>query len=112
MTATNDTLLFKGVKLADVRLAKCCFNKAGRVRADGTRAMSQGDGTVCHTRRLDDGRTLEAQCQLFDCGYTKCVKLRLSQRGADVMGGVLYAKNCTKKSDHVVSADVDASDRS
>ena len=66
MAVTNDTLLFKGVKLADVRLAKCCFNKAGRVRADGTRAMSQGDGAVCHARRLDDGNALEVQCQLFD----------------------------------------------
>ncbi len=110
MTATNDVILFKGVKLADVRLAKCCFNKAGRVRADGTRAMSQGDGSICHTRRLDDGRTLEAQCQLFDCGYTKCVKLCLSQRGDDVTGRVLYAKYCTKKNGDVVGADFDVLD--
>ena len=111
MTATNDTLLFKGVKLADVRLAKCCFNKAGRVRADGTRAMSQGDGSVCHARRLDDGKSLEAQCQLFDCGYTKCVKLRLAQRGDDVTGRILYAKYCTKKNADVVGADFDTLDK-
>ena len=111
MTATNDTVLFTGVKLADVRLAKCGFNKAGRVRADGTRAMSQGDGTVCHARRLDDGRTLEVQCQLFDCGYTKCVKLRLSQRGNDVTGRILYAKYCTKRGfSDVVGADFDVLD--
>ncbi len=111
MTATNDIVLFKGVKLADVRLAKCCFNKARRVRADGTRAMSQGDGSICHARRLDDGRTLEAQCQLFDCGYTKCVKLRLSQRGDDVTGRILYAKYCTKKNADVVGADFDTFDK-
>ena len=111
MTATNETVLFTGVKLADVRLAKCGFNKAGRVRADGTRAMSQGDGTVCHARRLDDGRTLEVQCQLFDCGYTKCVKLRLSQRGNDVTGRILYAKYCTKRGfSDVVGADFDVLD--
>ena len=111
MTATNDVILFKGVKLADVRLAKCCFNKAQRVRADGTRAMSQGDGSICHARRLDDGKALEAQCQLFDCGYTKCVKLRLSQRGNDVTGRILYAKYCTKKNADVVGADFDALDK-
>ena len=111
MTATNDTLLFKDVKLADVRIAKCCFNKAGRVRADGTRTMSQGDGSVCHVRRLDDGNAMEAQCQLFDCGYTKCVKLRLSQRGDDVTGRILYAKYCTKKNADVVGADFDALDK-
>ena len=111
MTATNDIVLFKNVSLADHRLAKCWFNKAGRVRADGTRAMSQGDGAVCHTRRLDDGRTLEAQCQLFDCGYTKCVKLRLSQRGDDVTGRLLYAKYCTKKNGDVVGADFDTFDK-
>ena len=110
MTATNDTLLFKGVKLADVRLAKCCFNKAQRVRADGTRAMSQGEGAVCHARRLDGGKALEAQCQLFDCGYTKCVKLRLSQRGDDVTGRILYARYCTKKGSDVVGADFDSLD--
>ena len=111
MTATNDTLLFKGVKLADVRLAKCWFNKAGRVRADGTRAMSQGEGSICHVRRLDDGNALEAQCQLFDCGYTKCVKLRLSQRGDDVTGRILYAKYCTKRGfSDVVGADFDVLD--
>ncbi len=111
MTATNDVILFKGVKLADVRLAKCCFNKAGRVRADGTRAMSQGDGSICHAHRLDGGKALEAQCQLFDCGYTKCVKLRLSQRGDDVTGRILYAKYCTKKNADVVGADFDTFDK-
>ena len=110
MTATNDVILFKGVKLADVRLAKCCFNKAQRVRADGTRAMSQGEGAVCHARRLDGGKALEAQCQLFDCGYTKCVKLRLSQRGDDVTGRILYAKYCTKRNGDVVGADFDVLD--
>ena len=111
MTATNDIVLFKDVKLANVRLAKCCFNKAGRVRADGTRAMSQGEGSVCHVRRLDDGNALEAQCQLFDCGYTKCVKLRLSQRGDDVTGRILYAKYCTKRGlADVVGADFDVLD--
>ena len=86
MTATNDIVLFKGAKLAEARLAKCWFNKAGRVRVDGSRAMSQGAGSVCHVHRRDDGNVLEAQCQLFDCGYTKCVKLRLAQRGDDEIG--------------------------
>lgn len=111
MTATNDIVLFRNVSLADHRLAKCWFNKAGRVRADGTRAMSQGEGSVCHARRLDDGRTLEAQCQLFDCGYTKCVKLRLSQRGNDVTGRIFYAKYCTKKNADVVGTDFDTFDK-
>ena len=75
MTETNDILLFKGASLAELRLSRCWFNKAGRVRADGTRAMSQGEGSVCHVHRLDGGSVLEAQCQLFDSGFTKCVKL-------------------------------------
>ena len=110
MTATNDIVLFKNVSLADHRLAKCWFNKAGRVRVDGTRAMSQGEGAVCHARRLDGGKALEAQCQLFDCGYTKCVKLRLAQRGDDVTGRILYARYCTKKGSDVVGADFDSLD--
>ncbi len=107
MTATNDIVLFKGAKLAEARLAKCWFNKAERVRVDGSRAMSQGAGSVCHVHRRDDGNVLEAQCQLFDCGYTKCVKLRLAQRGDDVTGRVLYAKYCTNKNADVVGADFD-----
>lgn len=111
MTATNDIVLFKNVSLANHRLAKCWFNKAGRVRADGTRAMSQGEGSICHVRRLDDGNVLEAQCQLFDCGYSKCVKLRLSQRDDDVTGRILYAKYCTKRGfADVVGADFDVLD--
>jgi hypothetical protein len=54
---------------------------------------------------------LEAQCQLFDCGYTKCVKLRLSQHGDDVTGRILYAKYCTKKNADVVGADFDVLDK-
>lgn len=111
MSTADDIVLFKGATLAESRLARCWFNKSGRVRADGTRAMSQGEGSVCHARRLDDGNALEAQCQLFDCGYTKCVKLRLSQRGDDVTGRILYAKYCTKKNADVVGADFDTFDK-
>ena len=107
MTETNDILLFKGVSLAELRLSRCWFNKAGRVRADGTRAMSQGEGSVCHVHRLDGGNVLEAQCQLFDSGFTKCVKLRLAQKGADIVGRVLYARYCTSRSD-VVGANFDS----
>ncbi|MBP5509444.1 MAG: hypothetical protein J6Z49_00830 [Kiritimatiellae bacterium] len=96
MTETNDIVLFKGVSLANHRLARCWFNKAGRVRADGTRAMSVGEGNICHVRRTDGGRVLEAQCQVFDCRLTKCVKLRLAQKGNDVVGRVLYARYCTE----------------
>ncbi len=106
MTETNDILLFKGASLAELRLSRCWFNKAGRVRADGTRAMSQGEGSVCHVHRLDGGNVLEAQCQLFDSGFTKCVKLRLAQKGTDIVGRVLYARYCTSRSD-VVGANFD-----
>lgn len=107
MTATNNTVLFKGAKLAESRLAKCWFNKAERVREDGTRAMSQGEGTVCHVHRKKNGNILEAQCQLFDSGYTKCVKVRLAQSGDDVTGRILYAKYCTNKNADVTGADFD-----
>ena len=107
MTTTGDTVLFKGAKLAVMRPAQCWFNKAGRVREDGTRAMSQGEGSVCHVRRHDDGNVLEVQCQLFDSGYTKCVKLRLAQRGDDVTGRILYAKYCMNRKADVVGADFD-----
>ena len=107
MTETNDILLFKGASLAELRLSRCWFNKAGRVRADGTRAMSQGEGSVCHVHRLDGGNVLEAQCQLFDSGFTKCVKLRLAQKGADIVGRVLYARYCTSRND-VVGANFDS----
>lgn len=107
MTATNNTVLFKGAKLAEARLAKCWFNKAERVREDGTRAMSQGEGTVCHVHRKNNGNILEAQCQLFDSGYTKCVKVRLAQSGDDVTGRILYAKYCTNKNADVTGADFD-----
>lgn len=107
MAETNDIVLFKGASLAELRPSRCWFNRAGRVRADGSRAMSQGEGSVCHVHRFDGGNVLEAQCQLFDSGFTKCVKLRLVQKGADVVGRVLYARYCTSRSD-VVGANFDS----
>ena len=107
MTATNDIVLFKGVSLADFRLAKCWFNKAGRRRVDGTPAMCKGAAKICHSTRSADRHSLEAQCQVFDSGYTKCVKIRLSQRGGDVTGRVLYAKYHARHGEDVVGSDFD-----
>ena len=55
MTATNDMVLFKGAKLAEMRPARCWFNKAQRRRADGTWTMCNGEGRICHVRRAEDG---------------------------------------------------------
>ena len=107
MTETNDIVLFKGVSLANHRLSRCWFNKAQRVRADGSRAMSVGEGSVCHARRIDGGHALEVQCQVFDCRLTKCVKLRLVQKGNDVVGRVLYARYCTEHGMDRVGANFD-----
>lgn len=107
MTETNDIVLFKGVPLANYRLSRCWFNKARRRRSDGTWTMCNGEGSVCHAHRSGDGRILEAQCQLFDAGWTKCVKLRLAQKGPDVVGRVVYAKYCTDRGADVVGADFD-----
>ena len=112
MTATNDIVLFKCAKLSDVRLAKCWFNKARRRRADGTWTMCNGEGRVCHAHRSDDGRALEAQCQLFDARWTKCVKLRLTQSGDDITGRILYAKYCTERDADRVGVNFDVLDNS
>ncbi len=110
MAADGETVVARGATPGGIRVAKCWFNKARRVRADGSRAMSQGEGTVCHVRRSDDGEAMEVQCQLFDCGFTKCVKLRLSRSGNDTAGRILYARYCTRKNANVVGADFDKLD--
>ena len=95
MSDTVDTVLFKDVNLSACRLEGCWFNKGRRIRANGTPAMCNGRGSVRHVSRNPDAQTLEAQCQVFDDGWTKCVKLRLSQKGNDVVGRILYARYCT-----------------
>ncbi len=40
----------------------------------------------------NDGATGTFQLQCFNGGYTKCVKIELTQVGADIQGRVLYAK--------------------
>jgi fibronectin-binding autotransporter adhesin len=40
----------------------------------------------------NDGSTCTYQLQCFNGGYTKCVKIELTQAGTDVQGRVLYAK--------------------
>ncbi len=107
MTATNDIVLFKNVALANCKLTGCWFNKAGRHRVDGSRAMCNGCGIVCHEQRTAEGQTLIAQCQLCTEGYTKCVKIQLRQAGADVMGRVLYAKYCPKAGANHLGVDFD-----
>lgn len=97
MTADGDLTLFTGVKLAEIRPARCWFNKARRRRADGTWTMCNGEGRICHVRRAEDGASLVMQCQLFDSGWTKCVKFQLKQSGDDIVGRIVYAKYCTEK---------------
>jgi len=107
MTPTNDIVLFKNTTLSGYRLDSCWFNKARRTRANGTMAMCNGKGTICHERRAEDGSSLTAQCQLCSEGYTKCVKIQLRQAGADIVGRVLYAKYFTKHHADKVGADFD-----
>ena len=107
MSDAGDIVLFKGAKLAESRLAGCWFNKARRRREDGSWTMCNGEGRVCHVRRASDGSSLVAQCQIFDAGWTKCVKIRLAQSGGDVVGRIVYAKYCTEKNTDRVGADFD-----
>lgn len=60
MTATNDIVLFRNVTLANCKLTDCWFNKAERRRVDGSRAMCNGRGTVCHEQRDARGQALVA----------------------------------------------------
>ena len=107
MTADGDLTLFTGVKLAEIRPARCWFNKARRRRADGTWTMCNGEGRICHVRRAEDGASLVMQCQLFDSGWTKCVKFQLKQSGDDIVGRIVYAKYCTEKNTDRVGVDFD-----
>ena len=108
MSATNDIVLFKNVTLSNCKLAGCWFNKAGRRRVDGSPAMCNGRGTVCHEQRAAEGQSLIAQCQLCTEGYTKCVKVQLRQSGTDVLGRVLYAKYCPKHGANHLGVDFDS----
>lgn len=108
MSTNDDIVLFRNATLADYRIGRCSFNRAGRVRADGTPAMCNGSGKVCFSTLSADGRSLEAQCQIFDAGWTKCVKVRLSQKGKDIVGRVVYAKYCSKKNRDAVGENFDS----
>jgi hypothetical protein len=107
MSESEDIVLFKNARLSDYRLDRCWFNKARRIRVNGTLAMCNGRGTVCHPAVSAQADRLEAQCQIFDDGWTKCVKVRLSQKGNDVVGRVVYAKYCPVRNRDALGADFD-----
>ena len=107
MTVNEDVVLFENADLSSFQPRRCWFNKARRVRVDGTPAMCNGVGTICHAERTPDGHSLEAQCQIYDAGWTKCVKVRLAQKGKNIVGRIMYAKYCTLKNADKVGVDFD-----
>ena len=80
----NDTVLFTNLRLAN------CTGVSGLL---GGTSICHGTPTVpevFHLQRTDT--QLSCQFQLLDNGYTKCVKIILTQNGPIVLGRAAYAK--------------------
>ena len=96
--ATTATTLFPAASLAGIREVGATF--AGH-------SVSGGTDTPAPFYFQNDGTTATLQMQLFNGGYTKCVKLELTQDGADVKGRVLYAKYYNSQNVNVLGYDFD-----
>lgn len=95
---TTATTLFPGVSLADIREVGATF--AGHSVSGGTDIP-----TLFYFQ--SDGTTATLQMQVFNGAYTKCVKLELTQDGADIKGRVLYAKYYNSNNVNVLGYDFD-----
>ena len=78
----TNVVLFTGVNLADVKSVS--GNIGGAMSCDGEFPPAT---PYCFS---NDGTTLTVQFQAYLGDYAKCVKLRLEQDGADIVGRAVY----------------------
>ncbi|MBR1588016.1 MAG: hypothetical protein IJ658_06805, partial [Kiritimatiellae bacterium] len=79
---TTNVVMFTGVSLADVKSVSA--NIGGSMSCDGIYPPATA------YRYANDGTALTVQFQCYLGDYTKCVKLRLEQDGADIVGRAVY----------------------
>lgn len=97
---TSSAILFPNATLAD--FAAVASGVMGGSYVD------KGHAFVTPFFFTNNGATATVQMQAFNGNYTKCVKVELTQSGADIAGRVLYSKYYNSVGNNVLGFDFDS----